>query len=324
VRHRDDRPEGLKDTMPADVVCFGNVQCDLLCRTLTDLPAPGTIRMIEEIESALSGNGGNTAAALARLGVAVDLAGYCGADLIGTQFRTLLTALGVGTTKLLNHPTASTGTSIVALAPNGERSIFFVNGANALFDIDTVPDAWLDGVRVVSVGSLFVLPQFTGERVGRLLARARARGAITVLNVCWDDQKRGLPFLLPALAEADYFILSYDEGRAFTGESLPEHIMEKIETHTRGMVVLTLAGDGCLIRTTKGLSAIPAVPVQAIDATGAGDCFIAGFIAALLRGHSPETCARIGCQTAAHAVTGHGSYQRIPSYGAIEQEAIER
>jgi sugar/nucleoside kinase (ribokinase family) len=309
--------------MPADVVCFGNLQCDILCRTLTDLPKSGTILMIEEIESALSGNGGNTAAALARLGVAVDLAGYSGADLIGAQFRTLLTTLGVGTTKLLNHPTASTGTSVVALAPDGERSIFFVNGANALFDLDTVPDAWFDGVRVVSVGSLFVLPQFTGQRVGRLLARARARGAITVLNVCWDDQGRGLPFLFPALAEADYFILSYDEGRAFTGERLPEHIMARIEMHTRGMVVLTLAGEGCLIRTAEGLLVIPAVPVQAIDATGAGDCFIAGFIAALLRGHGPEACTRIGCRVAAYAVTGHGSYQRIPSYEAIEQEAVE-
>jgi len=304
----------------ADVVCFGNLQFDILCRTLTDLPEPGTIRMIEEIESALSGNGGNTAAALARLGVAVDLAGYSGADLTGAQFRTLLTTLGVGMLKLLCHPTAATGTSVVTLAPDGERSIFFINGANALFDLDAVPDAWLVGPRIVSVGSMFVLPQFTGESVGRLFARARAHGATTVLNVCWDDQGRGLPFLLPALAEADYFILSYDEGRAFTGERLPESILSRMETYTHGMVILTLGGAGCLIRTAAGLSAIPAVPVQARDATGAGDCFTAGYIAALLRGHTPEECARIGCHVASYAVTGPGAYQRIPSYEAIEQQ----
>ncbi|HVA90658.1 MAG TPA: hypothetical protein VNL71_12550 [Chloroflexota bacterium] len=61
----------------------------MVCRTLTDLSEPETIRMIEEIESTLSGNGGNTAAALARLGVQVDLAGYYGADLIGAQFSSL-------------------------------------------------------------------------------------------------------------------------------------------------------------------------------------------------------------------------------------------
>ncbi|HEY8283766.1 MAG TPA: carbohydrate kinase family protein [Chloroflexota bacterium] len=305
----------------ADVLCFGNLQFDLLCRTLTDLPEPGTIRMIEEIDSALSGNGGNTAAALARLGVRVDLAGYSGADLVGAQFRSLLATLGVGTTKLLSHPTAATGTSVVTLSPDGERGVFFVNGANALFNLDTVPDDWLHGPRIVSVGSMFVLPQFTGESVGRLLARARARGATTVLNVCWDGQDRGLPFLLPALAEADYFVLSYDEGRAFTGEIRPESILSRIETCTRGMVILTLGGKGCLIRTAAGLSAIPAVPVQAIDATGAGDCFIAGFIAALLHGQAPEECARLGCTVASYAVTGHGAYPRIPSYAEIERRA---
>lgn len=303
-----------------DALCFGNLQLDLLCRTVTTLPAPGELRRIEAIDAALSGNAGNVALALRRLGLAVDLAGYSGTDAIGEQFRATLAEAGVGTDKLLRHPTAGTGTSVIALAPNGERGILFVNGANELFELDAVPDDWLDGARVISVGSVFVLPQFTGAAVGRLLARARARGAVTVLNPCWDDLDRGLPFLEPALPEADYFILNEDEGRQLTGQARPERILDRLEALTRGAVILTLGADGCCLRGADGPEHIPALPVRATDCTGAGDSFIAGFIAGLVTGRAPRDCARLGCRVAAHAVTGPGAWVRIPPLAELQEE----
>src|SRR5579864_3034140 len=86
--------------MGTTVLCFGNLQLDVLCRTLTSLPPPGELRMIDCIDFTLSGNGGNVAAALGRLGIEVELAGYSGADPIGEQFRTTLESMGVGTEKL--------------------------------------------------------------------------------------------------------------------------------------------------------------------------------------------------------------------------------
>ena len=305
--------------MVATVLCFGNLQLDVLCRTVTALPPPGELHMIDSIDFALSGNGGNVAAALGRLGIAVELSGYSGADIIGEQFRVTLTAMGVGTDKLLRHPTVNTGTSVIALSSSGERSVIFVNGANALFDLDTVPDAWLEGRRVISVGSVFVLPQFTGEAVGHLFARAKAHGAATVLNICWDAEGRGLPFLKPALAEIDYFILNYDEGRHLTGHTLPESILDTLEAYTHGTVVLTLGADGCCLRGVNDLHRIPALSVEAIDCTGAGDSFVAGFIASLVQGRSAYDCAYLGCQVAAFAVTGPGSYPRIPRLAEVDQ-----
>lgn len=304
----------------ADVLCFGNLQFDVLCHPVTALPERGGLRMIEGIDFALSGNAGNVAAALGRLGIAVDLAGYSGSDPIGEQFRTLLAAEGVGTSRLLRHPTAGTGTSVIALAPDGERSILFVNGANALFDLDDVPDEWLDGVRVVSVGSIFVLPQFSGDAVARLFTRARARGAATVLNVCWDGQGQGLPFLAPALASTDYFILSLDEGRQLTGEPEPAAILARLQEITSGAIALTLGPDGCLVTTAQGPRHVPAVPVTATDCTGAGDAFVAGVIAGLVERRSFEACTRLGCQVASYAVTGPGSYPRIPPLPEVRRQ----
>src|SRR5687768_16913858 len=78
----------------ADVLCFGNLQLDILCRTITELPPPGGLRMIDAVDFSLSGNGGSLAMALARLGVSVELAGYSGADVIGDQFRIMLSTEG--------------------------------------------------------------------------------------------------------------------------------------------------------------------------------------------------------------------------------------
>ncbi|MBE3559887.1 MAG: carbohydrate kinase family protein [Ktedonobacteraceae bacterium] len=298
----------------ADILCFGNLQFDVLCRPVTTLPAPGELRMIEAIDFMLSGNGGSVSAVLARLGLSVELAGYSGADIVGAQFRHQLQELGVGIDKLLRHSQAGTGTSVITLAPDGERSILYVNGANALFDLKAVPDDWLQGKRVVYVGSVFVLPQYTGEAVGALLARARAYGATTVLNICWNGQRDGLSFLQPALAETDYFILNREEGVQLTGQAQIERIFDVLQAVVRGQVVLTLGADGCCLRDAGdgAIHHIPAVPVRATDCTGAGDSFVAGFIAGLVSGRSAREAARLGCHTAAFTVTGPGAYPRIP------------
>jgi sugar/nucleoside kinase (ribokinase family) len=297
---------------PGDTLCFGNLQLDILCRTVTVLPPPGALRRIDGIDAVLSGNGGNVAATLGRLGVRVDIAGYVGADLTGDQLRAALVAQGVGTAALSRHSTEGTGTSVIALAPDGERSVLYVNGANALFDLDAIPDEWLRGRHVVSVGSVFVLPRFTGVAVARLFSRARAHGATTVLNVCWDDEGRGLPFLAPALAEADIFILSAEEGRQLTGRDDPADILRSLEACARGAVVVTLGADGCLVRGAHGPERIPAIPVAATDCTGAGDSFVAGFIAGLITGRARVACAQLGCHVAAYAVTGPTAYLRVP------------
>lgn len=307
------------DYIVVQVLCFGNLQCDILCHPVTALPAPGMLRKIESIDFALSGNGGNVAAALARLGVSVELAGYSGADLIGEQLRALLNEQGVDTSHLLRHSTVGTGTSVITIAPNGERSILFVNGANTSFDLDSVPDIWFYETKIVVVNAVFVLPQFTGEAIERLFARARAFGCATVLNICDDSEGKGLSFLAPGLRETDYFVLNFDEGHQLTGYSSPEAIIESLEIHTRGRVILTYGADGCYLRSTDALQRVSALTVKATDTTGAGDSFVAGFITGLIHGRSLSDCASLGCKVAAFAVIGPGAYARIPPLTEIDQ-----
>ena len=301
----------------ADVLCFGNLQFDVLCRPVDALPPPGALRMVERVDFALSGNGGNVAAALGRLGVSVDLAGYSGADAVGDAFRVTLAELGVGLGRLPRHPSAGTGTSVIAVAPSGERTVLYVNGANACFELDAVPDEWLDGVRVVSVGAVYVLPQFAPDAVAALFRRARRRGVVTVLNVCPVPERADLRSMGEVLAETDVFVLNLDEGRQLAGAQEPEAILRALEAQTRGAVLLTLGADGCCLRRGRRIEYVPAVPAEVVDTTGAGDAFVAGVIAGTLTGMALADAARLGCQVAAYAVTGPGAYGRIPPLGEI-------
>ena len=264
------------------------------------------------------------AACLGRLGIAVDLAGYSGADPIGEGFRATLAGLGVGLAALARHPTAGTGTSVIAVAPNGERTVVYVNAANALVSLDATPDAWLEGVRVLSVGSVFVLPQFTAAAVARLFRRARRRGAATVLNICPVPAAGALAALAVALAETDYFVLNLDEGRQLTGRGEPEGILGALAAHCRGHVLLTLGGEGCCFRLEGRLVHLPAEPAAAVDCTGAGDAFVAGLIAGLVTHRPPAEAARLGCRVAACAVSGAGAYPRVPPLAELERAGDKR
>ena len=294
------------------VLCFGNIQFDVLCRSVVVLPVPGEIRVIDAIDVAISGNAGSMAAVLARLGITAEIAGYSGHDIVGEQVRSTLEGIGVHIDKLLPHPTANSGISVITLNPEGERSIMIVNGVNELFDLENVPDQWLQNVDIVSVQSVFLLPQFTGEAIAHLFARARAYGARTLLNICWDNQRQGLTFLQPALKENDYFVLNADEGQQLTGQSMPEAILKTFSEYTSATVLLTLWADGCCWLEDHTIRYVKALPVNAIDCTGAGDSFIAGFCAGLTNGRSVRDCARLGCATSSFAVTGPGAYARVP------------
>jgi sugar/nucleoside kinase (ribokinase family) len=306
----------------ADVLCFGNLQVDVLCRPVLSLPPPGVLTPIDHIDLTLSGNGGNVAATLGRLGVDVGLAGYRGADVIGDGFAITLDRMGVDISMLPRHPSAPTGTSVVTVMPNGERGILFTNGANALFDLDAVPDAWLREPRVVTVSSVFVLPRFTGAAVAGLFARARVHGAVTVLNPSWPNQSQALEFLRPALAVADYFVFNLDEGRELTGQDDPGLMLDAIDGLTAGPVVLTLGADGCIVREHGRRQHIAAEAVTAVDTTGAGDAFVAGFAAGLVDGRSPTACAALGSRVAACAVTGPGAYPRTPTLAELDRGRV--
>jgi len=213
--------------------------------------------------------------------------------------------------------------SLIAVAPGGERSISYTNGANDCFSLEAIPDALLQETRVLCVGSVFVLPQLTGEALAGLFQRARTHGAATVLDVCWDTENRRLPFLAPCLPYTDFFVPSLEEGRQLTGRDEPADVAAALLSAGAGAVGVKLGSQGCYLATADEQWFVSTTPLDGVDTTGAGDTWLAGFVAGMLSGLPLESCGRLANRVAAYAVTGPGCWERVPPLASLLSSAAK-
>jgi sugar/nucleoside kinase (ribokinase family) len=127
------------------------------------------------------------------------------------------------------------------------------------------------------------------RRGPELLRRARESGLRTSLDAQWDTEGEWMKVLAPSLPHVDYALMNEDEARMLTGEIDPRRAGDKLRKLGAGNVVIKLGARGCLVNGT----AVAGYRVKAVDTTGAGDCFVGGFIAGLERGLTPVEAARV-------------------------------
>ena len=136
----------------------------------------------------------------------------------------------------------------------------------------------------------------------------------TFLDTVWDDTGRWMETLAPCLPFVDYFVPSLPEGQALTGQEEPEKVARALLDCGVGTVGLKMGVDGCLVVSGDDqFIRIPAFKVDALDATGAGDAFAAGFIAGVWHGWDLEKTARFANAVGALCVTGLGASGGVKS-----------
>jgi 2-dehydro-3-deoxygluconokinase len=118
--------------------------------------------------------------------------------------------------------------------------------------------------------------------------------------------------LRETLASVDWFLPSLEDMQAITGLTHPEAILDWSRDAGARRVVLKLGAQGALL--DDGERRLPIAPhaVDAIDATGAGDCFVGNFVARLAAGDAPSAAVRWANVAAALATTGFGAVEPLP------------
>lgn len=302
-----------------EVFCVGNAVADVLARPVEGLPAAGTSQPLEAVTLGPGGNGVNTAIALARFGIGVRVAAAVGDDRLGSMLRERLHQEGVEDANLVSLPRTQTSVSIVLIQSSGERRFLHFRGANSFFTIQHLNWELAEGARVFHYASAFSLPAFDGPPLAEALARAKKLGCLTSLNVCWDTLDRWLPVLRPALAYTDFIFPNQAEGARLTGESEPEAIARALRGFGVKTVVVKLGAQGCYVEGPEGAFTSPGFSVEVVDTTGAGDCFAAGFLAALCRGENLRQAARLANAAGALCVRGMGGGDSAPTRRQIEE-----
>jgi ribokinase len=283
------------------IVVLGDVMVDVVTRLSAPLApgsdAPAVIRFHG------GGSAANTAAWLAQAGAEPVLVGRVGDDERGRGARDELRAAGVDAL-LVADPELPTGTCVVIVGPDGERTMAPDAGANdGLSDADLSDDLLCAGGHLHVAGYALLRP---GSRPAARAAISRAREHGMTVSVDPSSAALLSPEFLDHADGAGLLLPNVDEARMLSGEGDPERAAGALATRF-GEVVVTLGADGALWTDGRESVRADAIPVEAaVDSTGAGDAFAAGLLAARRGGAAPAEALAAGARLAAEAVARPG------------------
>jgi ribokinase len=256
------------------------------------------------------GKGSNQAVGCARLGAHVDFVAKIGKDSFGEMALGLYREEGIGIANVTQPADAPTGVGfIVVEAKSGQNCIVLDPGANELLTPADVSAAASSLKSAAVVLTQLEIPVAAAETA---LSLGRMAGAVTILN---PAPVRPLPASLLALVD----VLTPNEpearvlaGRAATSSADPETVAHELIRRGVKQVVMTVGERGALLVTAASCTHFPAISVEAVDTTGAGDAFNAGLATALARGASLADAVQFAVITGAMAVTRDGVIQSLP------------
>lgn len=288
------------------VVVLGSANMDLVATAAT-LPRPGETLLGADFVMVPGGKGANQAIAAARAGAACTFLGAIGSDAFGVTLRARITAAGVDTSQLRVAYGAS-GVALVMVNAEGENAIVVSPGANATMTGLTEPE--LTAIRQADV--LVAQLEVPVETVTEAAVAARAAGTRVVLNAA---PARPVP---PELfAATDVLVVNESEAQTFTGHGRdkPAALLELTPR-----AVLTLGVSGAWYGDREGGRAcVPAVPVETVDSTAAGDAFSAALAVGWGEGRDLVDAVRWAAGAGAACVRRLGASVALPRRDEIDE-----
>lgn len=284
-----------------DAVCLGMIVADVVAKPVAGLPEKGDTQKVDYLNLHNGGDTSNVAVNLAKLGVRSGIICRVGDDHFGSFLTGMLRQNGVETSHVIVDKAAATAACLALVRPDGERSFFYKGDANDRLTPADVDFDYVTRAKVLHTGGTLLLAGLDGKPLAGVLKEARRRGITTSMDVAWDTSGLWLRKLEPCLEHLDIFLPSHDEAREIAGLDDPEAIGRFFLDYGIGIVGVKLGARGAYVTDGKRACFVPSLvkPGGVVDTTGAGDAFMAGFLAARLRGRDLERCARFASAVSA-------------------------
>jgi 2-dehydro-3-deoxygluconokinase len=228
---------------------------------------------------------------------------------------------GLRTDYVVRNASRQPGLYLIETNARGERSFIYwrsQSAARLMLDaehaarlyaaIDTCALLYFSGI------TLAILDDERRERLFHLARAVRKRGGWVAFDSnyrprLWADRDEAVRWVDAALAAASHVLLTFDDEVLLHGDANPAVTLQRVLGSGAQDAVVKLGAEGCVVRcgAESEALAVPAEVVTVVDTTAAGDSFNAGYLAARLRGATPEAAARAGTRLAGRVVAFPGA-----------------
>ena len=275
------------------VLGMGTACMDYLV-SVHDFPEENSQVYTEALTAQGGGNCGNTLVGLSRLGVETALVTRIGTDTIGRQILHSLKSEGVGTDFVVQTGDRSPISFIIVNDRHHSRTVIHRKGVDYDLPLEVDP-SWLDNVDMVYLGG-----RFDAEK--NVAAEARKRGIEIVV-----EAEHTNTFADQLFPHAHVVITSQPYHHQYFKNDHYVENLQRIVAMGPGIAVVTLGEKGAALVSAEGVMEMKAFEVSAVDTTGAGDAFAAGFIYGCLHRWPIENRLRFAQRMAAHQCTFRGA-----------------
>jgi len=297
-----------------DVVCVGLMVADIIAGPLDNFHFAVDTTRVESIAMQNGGDALNAAIVLGKLGVKSAIVGKIGDDDFGRFLLAKCRDAGVHAGGVVIAPGEKTSSVLVLRGKSGERVFIYHGGTNDRLCEDDIDFTFMGRAGIAHFGGVFALPALENG-LANILRRVKQSGKTTTMDVTWDTRGKWLAAIKSALPHLDYFLPSINEARAITGKEKPGEIAAALLDLGVGTVIVKLGAAGCYARTAgEELFAPGFIVPQVVDTTGAGDSFVAGFLAGLSRGWDLRACADFANAAGALCVMQTGATQGVVNF----------
>ena len=303
-----------------DIICTGMALVDSIIKGFDPEPISASGFRAASGSLNVGGEAVNEAMAAAKLGMHTGILCSVGQDEAGNMIVGALSRIEVDTSLIVRSSDQTTPVTTMFVNDDGTRKSI-TNGAHRY---NFHPERYISsftGSGAVILGSLFRAPFDDPDIILSVLKGAKEAGCVTVADtklpnfrfLTLTDIAESLPFI-------DYIAPNEDEAKYYSGKTEPDEMADVFLAGGVRNVIIKLGSKGCYFKNRTGSVVLPACRINAVDATGAGDNFIAGFTCELLRGSTPEEAIRFAnacgaiCTTAVGAATALRNREQVLAF----------
>lgn len=289
-----------------DILYIGVALIDSIIRGFDPTPVSASGYRAVSGSLHVGGEAVNGSLAAAKLGKKTAILCSLGQDEAGDLVVHQLEREGVDVSLIRrsDHPTPVT--TMFVREDGGRQSI-----TNQAHFYNFHPEQYLSDdleVRALVIGSLFRAPFDDPEIIQKTLSFAREKGIPVFCDTKLPNFRRlSLEDIAGSLPLIDWITPNEDEARYYSGKETPEEMAEVFRQYGVRNVIIKLGEKGCYWKGETGSLRLPAYPIEAVDATGAGDNFLAGLVSELLNGSRIEEALRFANACGAICTTAAGS-----------------